>query len=61
MKMPKFYTVKEVAEIFRKTKITIYNWIAEDRINAIKVRDGYLIPEDEVNRLITEGKIKENW
>ena len=56
--MSKFYTVKEVAEIFRRKPLTIYRWIAEDKIKPIKVEDGYLIPEDEVNRILTEGQIE---
>lgn len=58
--MQKFMTVKEVAAIFRRSQDTIYRWISEGKTfqNVIKVRDGYLIPELEVKRIIEEGMTK---
>ncbi len=49
--MPKYHTVREVSEIFRRTTMTIYRWIAEGIIKTIKVNDGYLIPDSEVQRI----------
>jgi excisionase family DNA binding protein len=45
-------TVKEVSqEVGRKPK-TIYRWIEEGYLkNVIKVRDGYLIPKTELERI----------
>jgi len=55
--MQKFMTVKEVAIVFRRSHDTIYRWISEGKIfnNVLKVRDGYLIPESEVKRIVEEG------
>ncbi len=52
--MQKFMTVKEVAVTFRRSQDTIYRWISEGKIfdNVIKMKDGYLIPESEVKRII---------
>jgi len=50
-RMSKRFTVREASEIFRRTPWTIYRWINEGYLHADKVRDGYLIPETEINRL----------
>ncbi len=52
MKQEKF-TVKETAEMVRRTPDTIYRWIEEGFLeNFIKVRDGYLIPKTEIDRIL---------
>ena len=48
----KFYTVKELAGLVRRTPRTIYRWIAEGFIRPKKVRDGWLIPEEEIERIL---------
>lgn len=51
----KNYTVKEVAGIFKRSKKTIYRWREEGIFReVIQVKDGYLIPEKEVLRVIEE-------
>ena len=55
--MPKLYTVKEVSKIFKRTPRTIYRWIDGGFISVTKVKDGYLIPHSEVNRIISIGRI----
>jgi excisionase family DNA binding protein len=50
--MIKYYTVKETAEIFRKHYRTILRWIDEGYVESTKVRDGYLISEIEINRIL---------
>ncbi|MBI5969754.1 MAG: helix-turn-helix domain-containing protein [Deltaproteobacteria bacterium] len=58
--MQKFMTVKEVAIVFRRSHDTIYCWILEGNTfkSIVKVKDGYLIPEDEIKRVIEEGRIR---
>ena len=46
-----YLTVKEFAELFRRAPRTIYRWIDQDYVKPIKVKDGYLIPSSEVERL----------
>lgn len=53
--MPVFYTVKEVAHIFRRHPRTIYRWIDERFLIATKVRDGWLITREEVERILSEA------
>ncbi len=46
---PKYFTVKETARIVRRTEDTIRRWIEEGFLKEwIKVKDGYLIRQDEV-------------
>lgn len=53
--MPKLLTVEEVAGIFRKTERTIYTWLADKVFpRARKVKGGWLIPEQDVNRLFDQ-------
>jgi excisionase family DNA binding protein len=53
--MPNFLTTKEVAQIFRRHPRTIYRWIDEGFLQAKKVRDGWLITQEEVERILTEA------
>jgi excisionase family DNA binding protein len=51
--LEKLLTIKEVSEIFRKTPKTIYLWIKEDKIKAVRIgSQSYLIKESEVNRIL---------
>jgi len=50
--MIKYYTVKEVADYFRRTPQTIYRWIEDGYLESKKVRDGHLISEIEINRIL---------
>lgn len=53
--MSKNYTVAEVAKIFRRSTKTIYRWREEGIFReVIQVKDGYLIPEKEILRVIKE-------
>ncbi len=55
--MPKFYTVKEVARIFCSSTYTIRRWIAEGDVfeTVVKVKDGYLISDEEIQRLLKDS------
>jgi predicted site-specific integrase-resolvase len=50
----KNYTIAEVAEIFKRSKKTIYRWREEGIFREVIQVDGYLIPEKEVLRVIKE-------
>lgn len=50
--MIKYYTVKETAEIFRRSAQTVYRWIEEGFLESKRVRDGHLISEIEINRIL---------
>ena len=54
-KLPRTYTIKQIAEILRVHPDTIRKQIRNRNIKAVKVARHYLIIEDEANRLLTEG------
>jgi acetyl-CoA synthetase len=50
--MENYYTPKEVSEKLKLNIRTIYKWIREERIRAIKLGDVWRISESELNRLL---------
>jgi excisionase family DNA binding protein len=52
--MARYYTVKELANKFHRHFRTIYRWLDEGYIRGKKVRDGWLIPEEEVEKVIRD-------
>jgi excisionase family DNA binding protein len=50
--MIKYYTIKETAEIFRRSTRTILRWIDEGYLKSNKVKDGHLISEIEIDRIL---------
>ena len=53
--MAGFLNVQEVAEIFRRHPRTIYRWLAEGFLHGKKVKDGWLISRDEIERILNEA------
>lgn len=53
---PNYMTVAEVASLLRVSRMTVYRWIAERRIEAVPVGDRvYRIPEDAVRPFLPQG------
>jgi len=52
--MPRYYTVKEVAEMLRRTTRTVYEWIRDGRLRAKRVRDGYLISQEAIDAILVD-------
>lgn len=50
--MEKFYTPEEVAVNLKVSRKTIYNWIQEGRLKAVKIGHFWRISESELNRLL---------
>ena len=52
-------TIQETATIFRKSKKTIYRWIEEGKVfkRYIRVKDGILIPQSEIDRIMSENEV----
>jgi len=48
----KYYTIREVAQLLRLDKTTIYKWIKSGKIKAIKINNRWLIPAEEVERIV---------
>ncbi len=55
MNNDKFYTVKEVSAIFSKHQRTVWRWIADGKLDAIKIGRSVRIPTSEVERLKKGG------
>jgi len=52
-----FMTVKEVADLLRVEKTTIYRWIENGKINAKKInKKKILVPKQSVLSLLERGK-----
>lgn len=50
--MEKFYTPEEVAANLKVSRKTVYNWIQEGRLKAVKIGHFWRISESELNRLL---------
>lgn len=54
--MEKFYTVKEVADILRRTEKTIKKYIEKGLI-VVDLPGGYLVPESSLINFIEKNKV----
>lgn len=52
--LPKFFTVKALAELFSRDEETIRRWINDGDVfpGAFKVKDGWYVPSVDVKRLM---------
>jgi len=53
--MAGFITVQETAKIFRRHPRTIYRWLEEGFLHGKKIKDGWFIPRDEIERIFNEA------
>ena len=58
--MSKYFTVQEVAQVLRRHPRTVYRWLDEGYLHGKKDRDGWLIPAEEVERLIRDPFAEED-
>lgn len=50
--MENYYTPKEVSEKLKLNTRTVYKWIREEKLKAVKLGDVWRISESELNRLL---------
>lgn len=50
--MENYYTPKEVSEKLKLNVRTVYKWIREEKLKAVKLGDVWRISESELNRLL---------
>lgn len=53
----KYYTPEEVAELLKVTRRSVYTWIKEDKIAAVKVGTAWRIPESALDRITAFGNM----
>ncbi len=54
--MENYYTPKEVSEKLKLNVRTVYKWIREEKLKAVKLGDVWRISESELNRLLNSGE-----
>jgi len=54
--MDEFYTPQEVAKKLKIDMSTVYRWIREGHLKAVKVGRGWRISESELNRLLSGSR-----
>lgn len=54
----KYYTVKEIAERFRKDIRTVYRWIREGSLEADRAGGGHIISETKLQEFLSNSKQK---
>lgn len=57
-KRMKFYTVVETAELLKITKQTIYKYIKDGKLEAIKLGKNLIISEEAIQQFIENQKLK---
>lgn len=51
--METYYTVEEVANMLRVTKTTVYRWIYDEKLKAVKFTSNVRIPITELNTFLS--------
>lgn len=52
----KYYTTKEIAEMFKVAYLTVYRWIKEGRIEAYKLGKEYRIKKTDIDKFMESSK-----
>jgi excisionase family DNA binding protein len=52
---PKFYNVREVAQMFRMSRMTVYRAIASKELAAVRMRGRWLVPARVIDALIEQA------
>lgn len=53
--MDNYFTPKQVSEKLQISIYTVYKWIRENKISAVKIGDLWRISETELNRILGEN------
>lgn len=52
---PQFYTVAEVAELTRVSRMTVYRMVHSGELPAVRVGNSYRVPKSAVENLLSGG------
>jgi excisionase family DNA binding protein len=53
---PTFYDVRDVAQMFRMSRMTVYRAIQSGELPAVRMRGRWLVPATVIDALITEAE-----
>ena len=53
-----FLTVKEVAEMLRLKVITVYEFVKDGKLPAVRLGKSYRIAEKDLNEFLRENKVR---
>ena len=53
-----FLTVKEVAEMVRSKVITVYEFVKDGKLPAVRLGKSYRIAEKDLNEFLRENKVR---
>ncbi|MEX0616716.1 MAG: helix-turn-helix domain-containing protein [Candidatus Woykebacteria bacterium] len=53
------FTAKEVASLLKLNTLTIYGYIRNGKLSAVKFGKNYRISEEDLNKFIKSNKVKE--
>jgi excisionase family DNA binding protein len=56
--MDKFYTTKDIAQLFKVKEITVRRWINKEWLSAIKIGKMYHIKKQDLEKFIENGEKK---
>ncbi|MBE6483434.1 helix-turn-helix domain-containing protein [Actinobaculum sp. 352] len=56
---PQFYTVAEVAELTRVSRMTVYRMVHSGELPAVRVGGSYRVPKSAVDELLTSFEVPE--
>ncbi len=50
---PLFYTVKEVCEILKVKPLTVYRWLKNNKLQAVKIGKSFRIEKSEFDKFVS--------
>ncbi|QOQ39318.1 helix-turn-helix domain-containing protein [Trueperella pecoris] len=53
--VPQFFTVAEVAELTRVSRMTVYRMVHSGDLPAVRVGSSYRVPKSAVDKLLSSG------
>ena len=51
--LPRMFTMAEIAEMFGRAPRTIRSWIADGRLQAVKVGNAVFVPQAQIDTLLS--------
>lgn len=52
MERPQYYTIEETAKMLKVAYLTVYRWIQDGKLSAVKAGKQYRIKKQEIDRFL---------